>query len=225
MEHDSKRVYLHLIAVMIVGTVLVSGMYYSAFVSGAGEKEFKRAHEAVHKATSFRVRQGSASPMWRTEMLAEVVCPDNLHISKTVEALTDTANSYSFEDALVGGAWYHMDGKTRVWRAAGSAYESEFMYTCLLLGRDDDAPPLPPFQQMIRSTSISKGKMKTVNGVECRVWIARFPFKDGPFEDEEICIGEDHLPRERRVGGSIYTYWDWNVAFTVKRPLVVAAEE
>lgn len=225
MEHDSKRVYLHLIAVMIVGTVLVGGMYYSVFVSGAGEKEFRRAHEAVRKSTSWKMRAVGTSPIGRTETLAEVICPDNLHVSKSVQFNVDSANDYSFEDALVGGAWYHMDGKTRVWRPAGSAYESDFMYTCRLLGRDDDAPPLPAFKHMIGGASISKGKEKVVNGVECRVWQARYPIKDGPYEDEQICIDAEHLPRERVVGGTVYTYWDWNVPFTVKRPLVIAAQE
>ncbi len=224
MEHDPKKVYRHLIVALIVGTILVSVMYWYAFVSGAGEKEFRRAHEAVAKAQSWKMRYGTARPRMRSVLEAEVSCTGGIHLSRSMEFINNPANNYTQEVAFADGAWYYTEQRTGEWRP-GAGYDSEFVYVCMLKDRGDDAPPLPPFKHFIQSMSIAKGEKKVVNGVECRVWHARHPIKAAAELNEDVCLDEQHLPRERVVDGGVYTYWDWNMPITVKRPLVIAAEE
>ncbi len=204
---------------LLMGSAFIGILCWLAFTPNVGEREFRRAQEAMRKARSWRQVQYSPS----MQMEAEISCPDAGHWSTRITTENGAASANEF--IVLGPDAYARHGSPQqemepAWQRSSG---EPMRLPCRQLAQEGRGGDLPDFDRLIRTAMISKGDTEIIGGVKCRNWKAQVipgRYRGMPTEDYVICIGtEDHLPR--RVNQRFF--FDWNTAIRIEAPPVSSA--
>jgi hypothetical protein len=216
------RYVLWVLARLVAAAVLIGWVGSYMMPDDSGNKEFKKAMEAMKQIRSVRVAySSSADPARRFDKLWEIACSQNAYHYQEHTFLIDPNAKPGFDrdELLIGSVEYIQ--KDGAWQQAKNLIRISGDEVCHQLASAQEATIMPPYNYMIQMGVIQKGPKKTVNGVCCRDW--NVAFRNGPagIEHDTICLGlDDHLPYERTVdwSHSRMVFSDYNSSFQLDLP-------
>jgi hypothetical protein len=183
----------------------------------AGLSALRKMNAAMQNALSWRMDTVVTEPTKKAESTVEVYCPSRFHeVSKAVfeqggKQYEETSESFWIEGtsyAKKGPKWV-ISQEERVRRAA----------SCTRGPRRTDTL-LERMELILATGKVRKGDKRTVNGRQCRDWIASASAPAGWRDEFGVCIGDADLPREvfapdRQM---VETYSEWNVPIRIEAP-------
>jgi hypothetical protein len=206
--------YRLLIALFVAGMI-----YYAFFFPKEGDRAMRRAAKAMSHATSWKVESIRDLPQieGRLQILQEVGCPSN---SRLTQHQTQTVNGEVREwtnvSLTIGPTAYSYNSATDKWTLGGVGGPR---YMCEALARGEDVPSLPPLSNWARKAFATKGELRDVGTVSCRMWNITIPRHNMDPERASVCIGEnDELPRIVTQYDQETRYFDWNIPIDFQAP-------
>ena len=209
----------------VLGIVFIVILVWWTFAPSAGEREFRRAQEALTHVTSWKEEVPAGNAYFEEQM--DVSCPDRrAHLTR--QSRIANGGEYIQEETRVGTASYARTS-ARFPQSPMQDFSTNWQNSALTMlsppcgnaARTQNVYYFPEFDRLIRTAVITKGGKDYVHGGVCRDWKAHVVIAHG-MDDEVICIGvDDHLPYRLRKGSTSYVIYDWNVPVSIEQPTVV----
>lgn len=209
----------------VLGIVFIIILVWWTFAPSAGEREFRRAQEALTHVTSWKEEVPSGNAFFEEQM--EVSCFDHrAHLTR--QSRIANGGEYIQEETRVGTASYARTS-ARFPQSPMQDFSMNWQNSALMMlnppcgkaAATQNVYYFPEFDRLIRTAVITKGNKDYVHGAVCRDWKAHVVIAHG-MDDEVICIGTgDHLPYRLRKGSTSYVLYDWNVPVSIEQPAVL----
>jgi hypothetical protein len=186
----------------------------------AGLSALRKMNAAMQNARSWRMDTVVTEPTKKGESTVEVYCPSRFHeVSK--ESYEQGGKQYeeTSESFWIEGTSYMKKGPKWVISQEERAERARTTASCSRGPRSTDAL-LDRMDFILMTGKIRKGDRRTVNGDQCRDWIASASAPEGWRDEFGVCIGDGDLPREvfapdRQM---VETYSEWNVPIRIEAP-------
>ncbi len=202
----------------VVVIAIVGGVVWH-YMPDPGIREFQASNEALKKVKSWKFKIVDRTTYFTQENASEIVCPASQHgVIQSIKY--DGTSNNRYETFVVGGKGYVYNDTMKSWEVRDDFQGPEVI--CTKLGLGLDIQPFPAFLRLIKMAEIRKSDLKTVEGVQCRLWIAKMPVTGQFNESEEVCIAPDtHLPVERKshYAAGTYLFTNWNEPFDIQPPV------
>ena len=219
------RYWVWLCARLVVAAILVGwAASYITPGNGSGEKELKKALEAIKQVRSVRIATvADPTGTQHSEINWDLVCAQDAYRYRWHLTLTDPEHpSEVNEDEIHVGSTKYQRKPDDSWQAhqypQGVTAASAI---CSRLAQGTENRMFPDIATMVRRAIIQKGDKKSVNGVRCREWLITMKGGFSGLEHDTLCLGvDDHLPYEMTVDydHSRTTFTDYNSAFQIDLP-------
>lgn len=216
---DRERGFRAGIVLAALAVVVMGQAIYQAW-SESATQEFARAAKALAEVQSFRYEYADVPGSHVNWESFDIACPDRQR--RVVTRVTDGA---TFEYVRVGDAAYYHTPSSHGWRESDDLTGAvDLRVLCETPAAGAHAGPFPPYAMLLKRGFPVRGKIKQVNGIECREWNVKVPEMGVVDDSESFCLTLDsYLPVYRVTASGRYSFSDYNAPIRIKTPRVTAA--
>lgn len=216
---DRERGFRAGIVLAALAVVVIGQTIYQAWSESAGQ-EFARAARALAEVRSFRYEYADVPGSHVNWESFDIACPDRQR-----RVVTRVADGATFEYVRVGDAAYYHTPSSNGWRESDDLTGTmDLGILCEKLAAGAHTGPFPPYAMLLKRGFPVRGKIKPVNGIECREWNVKVPQMGIVDDSESFCLTLDsYLPVYRVTGSGRYSFSDYNAPIRIKTPRVTAA--